>query len=497
VAGVTPLRRAAIVAVGSELLTPLKIDTNSLFITEQLNLLGVDVVSKAVVGDDRAELGSVVRALLPRVDLLILSGGLGPTDDDVTREVVASVLGRALKEDETLTERIRERFRARGFVPPMPEINRRQAMVPAGARTLDNANGSAPGLWIDDGERVVLLLPGPPRELKPMLTALVAGALRERTSGSPLIRRVLKMANRIESQTEEVLQPLYREWEQATPRISATILAALGQIELHLWTSDPSRDVAERALDEAVQRAVAAIGPDVYSTDGRAIEEVVGELLAASGLRIAIAESCTGGLITSRLTDVPGSSRYVIEGVITYANEAKTTRLGVPERMLADGQRAGGARDGRRRAIAGGHRDRRGGDGHRRTRRRHPGETGRHRGDSRRHAVCRTVSRVPFSGRTRQRQIPGVAGSPGHGAAPGPGSSGRAVRVRAEIARAAVRRDRDRSDNCRRGRLARRRAEEARRATRAGIEDYLDPSRAAPPDGPVHRQHRRRAGGGD
>ena len=332
----TALRRAAIVAVGSELLTPFKIDTNSLFITEQLNLLGIDVVSKAVVGDDREELASVLRALLPRADLVILSGGLGPTDDDVTREVVASVLGRELKEDETITERIRERFRARGFTTPMPEINRRQAMVPAGGRVLDNANGSAPGLWIDNGHQVVLLLPGPPRELKPMLMPLVAGALGERTSGSPLLRRVLKMANRIESQTEEILQPLYREWEQATPRISATILAALGQIELHLWTSDASRDVAERALDEAVRRAAAAIGQDVFSTDGRAIEEVVGELLAEGGLRIAIAESCTGGLITSRLTDVPGSSRYVIEGVITYANEAKTALLGVPAQMLKD-----------------------------------------------------------------------------------------------------------------------------------------------------------------
>jgi nicotinamide-nucleotide amidase len=330
------LRRAAIIAVGSELLTPLKVDTNSLFITEQLNLLGIDVVSKAVAGDAREELAHVFRSALQRADLIVVSGGLGPTDDDITREVVAGVLGRVLREDEGITEKIRQRFAARGFTMPMPEINRRQAMVPDGGRVLENPNGSAPGLWIDDGDRLVLLLPGPPRELKPMLTDLVAGPLRDRAPGAPLVRRVLRMANRIESQTEEVLQPLYREWDKAVPQISATILAALGQIELHLWTTAESREVAERALDEAVRRARSAIGADVFSADGRSLEEVVGDLLVERGMRIALAESCTGGLITSRLTDVPGSSRYVVQAVVTYANEAKTALLGVAPETLAE-----------------------------------------------------------------------------------------------------------------------------------------------------------------
>src|SRR5687768_15303118 len=189
-----PLARAAIVAVGSELLTPSRIDTNSLFITEQLNLLGIDVVVKAVVGDDRDELAHVFTSVLGRVDLVVFSGGLGPTDDDVTREVVAQALGRSLREDERITARMRTRFAARGYTMPMPEINRRQAMVPEGARVLENAKGSAPGLWIEEGDRIVLLLPGPPRELKPMLTALVAGPLREETSGVALVRRVIKIA---------------------------------------------------------------------------------------------------------------------------------------------------------------------------------------------------------------------------------------------------------------------------------------------------------------
>jgi nicotinamide-nucleotide amidase len=330
-----PLRRAAIIAVGSELLTPLRIDTNSLFITEQLNALGVDVSAKAVVGDDRGELAHVFSAMLARVDLVVLSGGLGPTDDDVTREAVASVLGRPLREDEAITTRIRERFLARGFKPPMPEINRRQAMVPSGAVVLENAHGSAPGLWLSEGDKVVVLLPGPPRELRPMLTGLVAGMLRDRASGASLVRRIIKITNRIESQTEEVLQPLYREWEAARPPISATILAALGQIELHLWTSDPDHRTAEQALEQAAREVAEALGSDAFSLDGRNLESVVGDLLVERNLRIAVAESCTGGLITSRLTDVPGSSRYVIQAVVTYANEAKTALLGVPEEVLA------------------------------------------------------------------------------------------------------------------------------------------------------------------
>lgn len=331
-----PLQRAAIIAVGSELLTPLRMDTNSLFITEQLNILGIEVIAKAVVGDDRLEVAHAARAALERADLVVFSGGLGPTDDDVTREAVASVLGRALAEDEAITDRIRQRFAARGFTTPMPESNRRQAMVPRGARVIENPNGSAPGLWLDEGERVVLLLPGPPRELTPMLTALTDGWLRERASGTPLLRRVIKITNRIESQTDEVLQPLYRQWEARTPRVAATILAALGQIELHLSASDRSREAADAALAGAVREVRDLIGPDAFSDDGRSLEEVVGDLLVERGLRIAVGESCTGGLITSRLTDVPGSSRYVMQGVVTYANDAKTALLGVPVHLLEE-----------------------------------------------------------------------------------------------------------------------------------------------------------------
>jgi nicotinamide-nucleotide amidase len=218
----------------------------------------------------------------------------------------------------------------------MPEINRRQAMVPEGALVLANGRGSAPGLWMDDADGAVLLLPGPPRELKPMLADAVSGPLASRGAGEALVRRSLRIAGRVESQTDEALEPFYREWERASPPIAATILASLGQIEVHLWTRNRGRAAAEAALERAVAQAVAVLSDDVYSTDGRSLERVVGDLLVEKGLRIALAESCTGGLITSRLTDVPGSSRYVRHSVVAYSNDAKTGLLGVPATLIEE-----------------------------------------------------------------------------------------------------------------------------------------------------------------
>lgn len=328
------LRRAAVIAVGSELLTPFRTDTNSLFITEQLNALGIEVIFKSIVGDDRAELARLIESALDRVDLLVLCGGLGPTDDDVTREVAADVLGLMLEEDPAITEGIRQRFAERGLT--MPEINRRQSMVPMGAEVLPNLNGTAPGLWLEKGGRVVLLLPGPPRELKPMLQTLAAGKLREHAAPEVLVRRTIKVTGRSESHTEEAMRPLYAEWSRADDAISATILAALGQIELHLVIRARDAAAGTRALDRAVDQVRAALGADVYSTDGRAIEEVVGGLLAARGWTVAVAESCTGGLLTSRLTDVPGSSRYVDRGIVAYNNTAKAELLDVPASLIAE-----------------------------------------------------------------------------------------------------------------------------------------------------------------
>lgn len=324
--------RAAIIAVGSEMLTSTRTDTNSLYITEVLNGLGIDVAYKSIVGDDRGELGAQFQQALSRVDLVIFTGGLGPTDDDLTREVVAEVLSLPLEEDAAVLAFIQQRFANRGW--KMPEVNRRQAMVPRGAVVLANPNGTAPGLWIERDGQGVALLPGPPREMRPMLQQLAAERLATRAGGLRLHRRVLKIGGRGESRVEELVQPIYSTWLQRPQPIETTILATPGQIELHLTTRDVDGGRATAALDAAVAQIDAVLGPDIFSTDGRQIEVVVGELLASRGWRIALGESCTGGLATSRLTDVPGSSAYVELTVVAYSNAAKISLLDVPAALI-------------------------------------------------------------------------------------------------------------------------------------------------------------------
>ena len=326
--------KACILAVGSEMLTPFRVDTNSLYITERLNAIGGDVRLKAIVGDDVGELAALVEGALGWADLIIITGGLGPTEDDVTRDAVARALSLPLDIDESIVERIRERFARRGMT--MPDINRRQAMVPRGAVVLPNPNGTAPGLWIERGRTALALLPGPPREMKPMLEALVAERLAPKAGGRGLFRRVLKITGRAESDVDAQAQPVYGKWTAAAVPISTTILAVLGQIELHLTADAASQRDADAALDAAVSELQAALGASVYSTDGRNLEAVVGDLLRERALTIAIAESCTGGLLASRLTDVPGSSDYVERGVVCYSNRSKTDLVGVPEEMIRE-----------------------------------------------------------------------------------------------------------------------------------------------------------------
>jgi nicotinamide-nucleotide amidase len=330
---VSPATRAGIVAVGSELLTPARVDTNSLFIADRLNQSGIDVVLKAVCGDDRLELALTLEHLLSRVELVVCCGGLGPTHDDVTREVVAEVLGLTLRQHNGLAGRIAERFAARDL--SMPTINLRQAMVPEGAAILDNRFGTAPGLWITHGNHVVVLLPGPPRELRPILDGVMRDRLAPRDGGRVLVRRVVRVTGLSESHTEEVIQPLYGQWASGPVPVSVTILASLGQIEVHLSARSVDRSEAELVLAAAVHAVEDGLGADVYSSDDRTMEQVVGDLLLARDWRVGVAESCTGGLITSRLTDVSGSSRYVERSVVTYSNEAKIELLGVPPDLLA------------------------------------------------------------------------------------------------------------------------------------------------------------------
>jgi nicotinamide-nucleotide amidase len=326
------IRDAEILAVGSEMLTPHRLDTNSLFLTARLNELGIRVRAKAIVGDNRDDLAALVRGALSRVSLVILTGGLGPTDDDLTREVVAELLEAPLILREDILAAIEERFSRRGV--KMPEINRRQASVPKGATVLVNAYGTAPGLILEQTGHMVVLLPGPPREMQPMFTDQVMPRLASMSGGRQLRRRVLKVTGRSESQVEEVAYPVYSTLAHGDVPIQTTILASPGQIELHLSAAGSDVSAVDAALDRGIDALSSALGSVVFSVDGRTLEAVVGDLLHARGWRVAAAESCTGGALLARLTDVPGSSKWVLGGVVAYANEVKIQALGVPGVLL-------------------------------------------------------------------------------------------------------------------------------------------------------------------
>lgn len=317
-----------IIAVGSELLTPFFLDTNSLYLTRRLNDLGLDPSWKTVVGDDPGDLAAALRDALGRAELLLLMGGLGPTGDDLTREVLAGVLGRALRIDETILAGIRERFLRRG--KEMPDSNRKQAFVIDGAEVLENRNGTAPGQWLMSGTSRIVLLPGPPRELEPMCEASVWPMIASSASGF-LVRRVLKTTGLTESEAEVLIGDLYPDQKD----LRLTILASPGQIEFHVSArSAGSRAEAQAALDDLTEGLRGRLGERVFSDSGEDLEQVVGRMLRASGKTLAVAESCSGGLIAERITRIPGSSEYFLEGAVTYANAAKIRTLGVPAGLI-------------------------------------------------------------------------------------------------------------------------------------------------------------------
>jgi nicotinamide-nucleotide amidase len=328
------LQWAEIIAVGSELLVPPRLDTNSLFITERLNEYGIEVRAKVIVGDRSGDLESVLRAALARTELVVLCGGLGPTDDDLTREAVSAVTGRVLREEPGVLEVIRQRFAARRA--RMPEINRRQAMVPDGAEVIPNGFGTAPGLWLEHDGRVLLLLPGPPAELKPMVERVVAERLAPMADRGRVRRRVLRICGRTESEVDELAAPVYARWVAEPLPITTTVLTSPAQVELHLSVRTATVEEADGRLDAVVAELSALFGDDLFSRDGRALEDVVGQLLRERGWHIGVAESCTGGLVSGRLTDVAGSSEYVGFNAVCYSNDAKTSVLGVPAALIAE-----------------------------------------------------------------------------------------------------------------------------------------------------------------
>lgn len=321
---------AEIIAVGSELLTPYRLDTNSLFLTEKLNALGIEVSYKTVVGDDRERLAAVFQAALERSKLIILMGGLGPTEDDVNREVVAEILRRPLREVQEICKRIEKRFASIGRT--MSPNNLRQAMVPEGAKWLENRNGTAPGLWIEHEGRIIILLPGPPHELKAMFESTCLPRLACVAGEFHLVSRVYKVVGLPESEVDQRIAPVYKPY--ANP--ATTILAGSDGIEVHLRARAPSEAEAEALVAELGDKIEATLGDHVFSTRGESLEEVVGMYLVMKQKTVAVAESCTGGLLSERLTRTPGSSKFFLGGAVCYSNELKTKLAGVSEKLLED-----------------------------------------------------------------------------------------------------------------------------------------------------------------
>jgi nicotinamide-nucleotide amidase len=319
--------RAELVAVGSELLGPLRSDTNTLWLTERLLDAGVEVAVRDTVGDDPDLLVSVLRTALGRADLVITTGGLGPTADDLTREAAAAALGRRLVRDPAIVEALRARFA--GFGREMPPVNEKQGDIIEGAMALDNPRGTAPGQRIEHAGRLLVLLPGPPAEMKPLFERHVLPGLR--AAGRVIRRRVLKIAAMPESEVDEIVAPVYSAVEN--PR--TTILGAPGQIELHLVGEGASEEEAEARIDSLAAGLRERLPGRVFSDDGRELPAVVGDLLLERGLTLALAESCTGGLLSARLTAVSGASGFLDRALVTYSNRAKTDELGV-EAVLID-----------------------------------------------------------------------------------------------------------------------------------------------------------------
>jgi nicotinamide-nucleotide amidase len=320
---------AEIIAVGSELLTPYRQDTNSLFLTEQLNRLGIEVRFKTVVGDHRTRLGETLRLALDRSELVIVTGGLGPTEDDVNREVVAEVLGRPLRIVDEIRRQLEERW-AR-LERSMPENNLRQAMVPEGAEWLENQRGTAPGLWMEHNGSILVLLPGPPWELEAMFEAKCLPRLEPRSAGVRLRTRVYKVVGLPESEVDRRIAPSYKPYRNP----ETTILSTLGTIEVHLRAQAPSEAEAEALLNEVGDKIELELGDHIFSSRGESLEEVVGMYLVMKQKTLAVAESCTGGLLAERLTRVPGSSNFFLGGVVCYSNQLKTSLAGVPAEMIA------------------------------------------------------------------------------------------------------------------------------------------------------------------
>ncbi len=314
------------------MLTPHRVDTNSLYLTEQLNRLGIDVIFKSIVGDDLRRLVAAAQHGLFRSDILIFSGGLGPTEDDLTREAAAEALGVGLRRDPEIVANLEQRFAQRGW--KMTPNNAKQADVLEGATVLPNPNGTASGQWLsgqfEGRERIVILLPGPPHEMKALFENEVRERLRQKVPSAHLFIRTLKVAMLGESAVDARVAPIYKRYSD----VATTILAGAGEIELHFKTRAATLEAAQARADEVAGLVEDELDDAVYSRNGESLEQIVGYWLQMRNSTLAVAESCTGGLLAERITSISGSSRYFLGGAVVYSNVLKTELAGVPAEMI-------------------------------------------------------------------------------------------------------------------------------------------------------------------
>ena len=321
-----------IIAIGSELLTPFRQDTNSLYLTEKLNQLGAEVVFKSIVGDNRDHLTRAALIALSRADIVIFTGGLGPTEDDLTRESLADALGLKLQRDPEIVAAIEHRFASRGW--KMTPNNAKQGDVIAGAVVLSNPAGTAPGQWIsgkfENQDRIIVLLPGPPHEMKAVFDEHCLERLRAKLPPRFIATRVLRIAMMGESACDARVSPIYKRYGD----VLTTILAGRGEVQLHLKTEADSLDAAQQVVDGLVGELEDELGDFVFSDNGDSLEQIAGYYLQMRGATLAVAESCTGGLIAERLTSISGSSRYFLGGAVVYSNALKSGFADVPAELI-------------------------------------------------------------------------------------------------------------------------------------------------------------------
>ena len=320
--------QAELLAVGSELLVPGRQETNAATLTRYLLERGCKVVARTTIADDAQALTDSFRLALSRADLVIATGGLGPTEDDLTRECAATALGATLIREPSYVEWLKERFKR--FNRPMPSVNEKQADRIEGGRLLMNEKGTAPGQMIERDGKILVLLPGPPREMLPLFEREVLPVVEARASGERIVMRIIRIAGMGESDVEQQVAPIYKTFTNPV----TTILGGASEVELQLVGTGPTDAEALEKVEQLASRIREVLGPRIYTERGETLENVVAALFMRRGLKLALAESCTGGLVTSRLVSIPGVSAFLDRAFVTYSDKAKRDELGVREETL-------------------------------------------------------------------------------------------------------------------------------------------------------------------